>query len=53
MASYKPEIDDFLSAIIHEKPLKASAEQALGELQTAQAIYRSMDTKRWEKIDSF
>lgn len=48
--SFGPEIEDFADAILTGKPPKASAEYSLGELRTALAMYRSIETKKWEKV---
>jgi predicted dehydrogenase len=48
--SYPPEFADFASAILHGRPLAAGPEVALGELRTALAMYRSVETKRWEPV---
>jgi predicted dehydrogenase len=48
--SFGPEMEDFANAVLYGKPLKASAEYSLGELRTALAIYRSVQSRRWEKV---
>ncbi len=48
--SYGPEFADFASAVLHGTPLAAGPEQAIGELRTALAMYRSADSKQWEKV---
>ena len=47
--SYGPEFADFAGAVLDGKPLAAGPEQSLGELRTALAMYRSAETKSWEK----
>ena len=48
--SYPPEFADFVGAVLHGRPLAAGPEHALGELRTALAMYRSVQTKRWEPV---
>ena len=48
--SFGPELDDFAEAVLHDRPLAAGPEQAIGELRTALAIYRSVESRRWEKV---
>ena len=48
--SFGPEMLDFSRAVLSGRPLEAGPEQALGELRTALAMYRSAETKRWEKV---
>jgi len=50
MKSYGPELLDFSQAVLDQQPLAAGPEQALGELRTALAMYRSVESKRWEKV---
>lgn len=49
-ASYGVELADFADHVLDDKPLAAPPEYALGELRTAIAMYRSVRTKRWEKV---
>ncbi|MCC7264520.1 MAG: Gfo/Idh/MocA family oxidoreductase [Candidatus Latescibacteria bacterium] len=48
--SFGPELADFARAVLDGKPLDAGPEQALGELRTALAIYRSASARQWEKV---
>jgi len=48
--SYPGEFADFAAAVLHGTPLAAGPEVALGELRTALAMYRSAETRRWEKV---
>lgn len=57
LGSFEAELEDFLRAVAsratpgaarHE--LRAGPEEALGELRTALAIYRSAATGQWEKV---
>ena len=48
--SFGPELADFAAAVLDGAALAAGPEQALGELRTALAIYRSAESGRWEKV---
>lgn len=48
--SYGFELHDFSLAVLHGSPLMASPEYSLGELRTALAIYRSVQSRHWEKV---
>ena len=48
--SFGPEIADFAAAVLDGKQIEAAPEHALGELRTALAIYRSAETRMWEKV---
>ncbi len=48
--SFGPELEDFASAALDGTPPAAGPEQSLGELRTALAIYRSAETRQWEKV---
>jgi UDP-N-acetyl-2-amino-2-deoxyglucuronate dehydrogenase len=48
--SFGPELADFAAAVLDGTALAAGPEQALGELRTALAIYRSAESGRWEKV---
>lgn len=50
MRSYRGEFADFAAAVLDGKPPAAGAEAALGELRVALALYRSAETRRWEKV---
>ena len=52
LQSYEGELADFASAVLHGTQPAASAEYALGELRLALAMYRSAETKQWEKVGS-
>ena len=49
-ASFGRELADFCAAVLDGTPLAATAEYALGELRTALAMYRSVETGKWEKV---
>ena len=48
--SYPGEFADFAAAVLDGTPLAAGPEAALGELRVALALYRSAETRRWEKV---
>ena len=48
--SYGLGIHDFSQVVLHGKKPEATAEYSLGELRTALAMYRSVETKKWEKV---
>ena len=48
--SYGAELHDFSLAVLEGKALEASPGFSLGELRTAQAMYRSVESGRWEKV---
>jgi len=48
--SYGYELHDFSLAVLRGTPPAATAEFSLGELRTALAIYRSVASRRWEKV---
>ncbi len=48
--SYPGEFEDFAAAVLDGRTLAAGPEAALGELRTALALYRSAETRRWEKV---
>ncbi len=48
--SFGPELADFAAAVLDGKALAAGPEQAMGELRTALAIYRSAESGQWEKV---
>jgi UDP-N-acetyl-2-amino-2-deoxyglucuronate dehydrogenase len=50
LRSYEAELDDFARAVLHGKEPAAGAAYALGELRLALAMYRSAETKQWEKV---
>ena len=50
MKSYAGEFEDFAAAVLDGRPLAAGPEVALGELRTALALYRSAETRSWEKL---
>jgi predicted dehydrogenase len=50
LASYAGEFADFARAVREGAPLAAGPEASLGELRTALAMYRSAESKRWEKV---
>jgi predicted dehydrogenase len=50
LRSYEGEWLDFASAIQHGTDPAVPAEYALGELRLALAMYRSAESRRWEKV---
>ena len=48
--SFGYELHDFSLAVLEGKTLAAGPEYSLGELRTALAIYRSAETRQWEKV---
>ena len=48
--AYGFELHDFSLAVLEGKLPAASPEHSLGEFRTAQAMYRSAASKRWEKV---
>jgi len=48
--SYEAELHDFARAALQGTPPAAGAEDAMGELRLALAMYRSAESKRWEKV---
>ena len=49
-ASFGGELADFTEAVLDRKPLAAKPEFALCELRTALALYRSAESRHWEKV---
>lgn len=49
-AAFGYELEDFALAVLEGKTLDAGPEYSLGELRTALAIYRSAESKQWEKV---
>lgn len=50
LRSYPGEFADFTAAVLDGRPLAAGPEVALGELRVALALYRSIETRRWESV---
>ena len=48
--SYGFELNDFSRAVLDSKTLAAPPEHSLGELRTALAMYRSVESRNWEKV---
>lgn len=48
--SYGLELKDFCEHVLDGKPLAATPDYSLGELRTAMAMYRSVDSGRWENV---
>lgn len=48
--SYGFELHDFSLAVLEGRAPAATPEHSLGEFRTAQAMYRSAVSKRWEKV---
>ena len=49
-ASFATELQDFASAVLDGTPLVAGPKASLGELCTALAMYRSAESRAWEKV---
>jgi len=49
-SSYGEEIKDFCEVVLDGATMAATAEFSLGELRTALALYRSIESGRWEKV---
>ncbi|MFZ1753064.1 MAG: Gfo/Idh/MocA family oxidoreductase [Caldilineaceae bacterium] len=49
-AAFGYELNDFAGAVLDGTALEASPEYSLGELRTAFAIYRSAESRQWEKV---
>ena len=50
LRSYEGELHDFARAVQRGTQPAATAEYAIGELRLALAMYRSAETKQWEKV---
>ncbi len=50
MNSYGEEIKDFSEIVLDGSTMAATPEFSLGEFRTAQALYRSIESGRWEKV---
>lgn len=50
LRSYPGEFADFAAAVLDGSPLAAGPEVALGELRVALALYRSVESRRWEPV---
>ena len=48
--SFGTELHDFSLAVLDGKPLEAEPAFSLGEMRTALALYRSIASRRWEKV---
>lgn len=48
--SYGAELKDFSEVVLDAKTMAATPAYALGELRTALALYRSIESGRWEKV---
>ncbi len=48
--SFGPELADFAHAVLDGTPLAAGPEASLGELRTVLALYRSVESRRWEPV---
>lgn len=49
-AAFGYELNDFAGAVLDGMRLEAGPEYSLGELRTALAIYRSAESRQWEKV---
>jgi predicted dehydrogenase len=50
VAAFGYELADFERAVLDGAPLAAGPEYSLGELRTALAIYRSAESRQWERV---
>jgi len=50
LKSYEGEWRDFEASILDGTPLAASAEYGIGELRAALAMYRSAESRHWERV---
>jgi UDP-N-acetyl-2-amino-2-deoxyglucuronate dehydrogenase len=50
LQSYEGELADFATVVLDGVPPAATPEHSLGELRAALAMYRSAETKRWERV---
>lgn len=50
LTSYEGEWADFVSAVLDGTPPAVPPEYALGELRAALAMYRSAESRRWERV---
>lgn len=50
LRSYAGEFADFAAAVLDRRPPAADAAYSLGELRTALALYRSAESRSWEKV---
>ena len=50
MNSYGAEIKDFCEVVLDGTTMAAPPEYSLGEFRTAQALYKSIESGRWEKV---
>ena len=48
--SYGEEIKNFCEVVLDGTTMAATPEYSLGELRTALALYRSIETGKWEKV---
>ena len=49
-AAFTPQMEQFLAAVVGGYRLEDSGKEALREVGVAQAVYRSLETRQWEKI---
>ncbi|TVR53515.1 MAG: gfo/Idh/MocA family oxidoreductase [Spirochaetaceae bacterium] len=49
-AAYGLQLSDFAHAVLDGTALAADAEHSLGEVRTALAVYRSAETRSWQKV---
>ena len=51
-AAFTPQMEQFLGAVVGGYQLENSGREALGEVRVAQAVYRSLESKRWEVVQA-
>jgi predicted dehydrogenase len=49
-SAFGRELADFAQAVLEGTPLAAGPEESLGELRTVLAMYRSAESRQWEKV---
>ena len=50
VSSFELELADFARAVLEGTPLTAGPEESLGDLRAVLAMYRSADSRQWEKV---
>ena len=51
-AAFLPQMKEFVEKIVRGQVESTNAEKALQEVMVAQATYKSIRTKQWEKVTS-
>ena len=50
VATFRPQMQAFVNAVLYNKPVKNTVEYAMGEIMVTMAIYKGIKTKQWEKV---